>query len=195
MVSIRLQRRGRRGQAQFRLVVQDSRRSPVSGRVIANLGFYNPHSKEHGIDFDKVAFYLKHGAQPSKRVVKFLIEQKVDLPTWVQKPIQKETKVRYPGKLRRNRPVSNEKEEVVVEEKTQAAEEIVEKTTTDNEKMPQEVNPPTETQPPKDEASQEKAEAEATTSKTEEVETASKEDEHSSQTEAPEAEKEPPKKS
>ncbi|MCY3804402.1 MAG: 30S ribosomal protein S16 [Candidatus Saccharibacteria bacterium] len=102
MVSIRLQRTGRKKHAQFRMVVQDSRRTPTSGKVIANLGFYNPHTKEHGIDLAKVEHYLKHGAQPSQRVVYFLTSQKIDLPKWVKKPAIKQSKIKYPDKLRRN---------------------------------------------------------------------------------------------
>ena len=104
MVSLRLQRTGRRHHAQFRLVVQDSRRAPMSGRAIANLGFYNPHTKQHGIDLKKVAFYLENGAQPSSRVVKFLLDQKVDLPAWVKQPTVRTRTIKHPDKLRRNRP-------------------------------------------------------------------------------------------
>ena len=104
MVNIRLQRTGRRRHAQFRIVVQDGRRAPTSGRVIAILGFYNPHTKEHKIDLEKAAAYLQNGAQPSARVVKFLTDQKVKLPAWVKQPPQRSDKVRYPEKLRRNRP-------------------------------------------------------------------------------------------
>ncbi|MYB40524.1 30S ribosomal protein S16 [Candidatus Saccharibacteria bacterium] len=104
MVSIRLQRTGRRRHAQFRVVVQDSRRAPTSGRVIANLGFYNPHTKEHGVDLEKAAVYLQNGAQPSERMVKFFMDHKVDLPAWVERPKQKAKSIRHPDKLRRNRP-------------------------------------------------------------------------------------------
>ena len=102
MISIRLQRTGRKNHAQFRMVVQESRRTPTSGKVIANLGFYNPHTKEHGIDFKQVEHYLKHGAQPSDRVIYFLTTQKVDLPKWVKKPTTKKSTVKNPDKLRRN---------------------------------------------------------------------------------------------
>ena len=104
MVSIRLQRTGRRRHAQFRLVVQDSRRSPTSGRVIAVLGFYNPHTKEHKFDLEKAAAYLANGAQPSARAAKLLSDQKVKLPAWVKPPPQRSDGVRHPDKLRRNRP-------------------------------------------------------------------------------------------
>ena len=86
MLSMRLQRTGRRGLAQFRLIVQDSRRSPTSGRVVVNLGHYNPHTKEHGFNLELAKQYLSNGAQPSERVAKLLSDNGVKLPTWVAKP-------------------------------------------------------------------------------------------------------------
>ena len=71
MLSIRFQRTGRRNLAQFRVVVQDSRLSPKSGRVVENLGHYNPHTKEHGVDLKRLSHHLGNGAQPSDRVVYF----------------------------------------------------------------------------------------------------------------------------
>lgn len=103
MLSIRFQRTGRRGQAKFRVVVQDSRRSPTSGRVVANLGHYNPHSKDHGVDFDRLVVYLKNGAQPSSRVAHLLTTNKIDLPAWVKTPDPRQRPIRHPQKLRRNR--------------------------------------------------------------------------------------------
>ena len=111
MVSIRLQRTGRRRHAQFRMVVQDSRRAPTSGRVIAVLGFYNPHTQEHKIDLEQALGYLNNGAQPSSRVVKFMLDQKVQLPAWVKRPSQKTKQVKHPEKLRRNRPAEPAPEE------------------------------------------------------------------------------------
>ena len=89
--------------AQFRIIVQETRRAPTSGRVIANLGFYNPHTKEHAVDLEKVTYYLQNGAQPSPRVVKFLIEEKVDLPKWVKEPAERQGKIKNVEKLRRHR--------------------------------------------------------------------------------------------
>jgi small subunit ribosomal protein S16 len=40
-----MQRTGRRGHAMFRVIVQDSHRSPTSGKVVAFLGSYDPHTK------------------------------------------------------------------------------------------------------------------------------------------------------
>ena len=44
MLAIRMQRTGRKGHAMFRVVVQESRLTPTSGRVVAMLGSYDPHS-------------------------------------------------------------------------------------------------------------------------------------------------------
>jgi small subunit ribosomal protein S16 len=104
MLVIRMQRTGRKGHAQFRVVVQDSRRTPTSGRVVASLGHYNPHTKEAVVDKDKASFYLEHGAQPSDRVTRLLKAEGVKLPKWVVLAADKSRTVRNPDKLRKNRP-------------------------------------------------------------------------------------------
>ncbi len=45
MLAIRMQRTGRKGSAQFRVVVQDSRKTPTSGNIVALVGNYDPHAK------------------------------------------------------------------------------------------------------------------------------------------------------
>lgn len=116
MLVIRMQRTGRKGHAQFRVVVQDSRRTPTSGRVVALLGNYNPHNKETNLDKEKAAFYLEHGAQPSERVVRLLQAEGVKLPKWVKTAGKKEGKIRNPEKLRRNQPDEPATEEAPAEE-------------------------------------------------------------------------------
>jgi len=125
MLAIRMQRTGRKGHAQFRVVVQDSRQTPSSGRVIAGLGNYNPHTKETKIDAEKAAFYLKNGAQPSDRVAAILKKEGVELPTWVTLASDKKQKtIKNAEKLRKNRPVEEAAvEEPVVEEAQAESEE------------------------------------------------------------------------
>ena len=108
MLAIRLQRTGRKGHAHFRLVVQDSRRTPASGKVVAHLGHYDPHAKTTVLDKEKAAFYLDHGAQPSPRVINILKTEKVTLPKWVAEPSVKTRAIRNIEKLRRNRPAEPE---------------------------------------------------------------------------------------
>ena len=104
MLVIRLQRTGRKGHAQFRVVVQDSRRTPTSGKIVAQVGTYDPHSKVININTERAEHYLTHGAQPSPRVVTLLKAEGIKLPDWVKDPAKKEGKIRNPEKLRRNQP-------------------------------------------------------------------------------------------
>ncbi len=118
MLVIRMQRTGRKGHAQFRVVVQDSRRTPTSGKVVAAIGSYNPHAKTASIDKEKVSFYLEHGAQPTDRVVRLLKAEGVKIPAWVKEPTKKQGVLRNADKLRKNRPA----EEVAAEPEAPAEE-------------------------------------------------------------------------
>ena len=127
MLVIRLQRTGRKGHAQFRVVVQDSRRTPSSGRVVALLGSYNPHTKEAILNKELAAKYLSNGAQPSDRVVRLLQAEKVALPAWVKVAAPKTGALRNPDKLRRNQPAV----EAAPVEEAPAEEPVAEEVTTE----------------------------------------------------------------
>lgn len=116
MLAIRMKRTGRRGHAQYRVVVQDSRLSPASGRVVAYLGSYNPHTKTAVLDTEKASTYLNNGAQPSDRIVKLFQKEGVELPKWVSTAPAKKRAIRNPEKLRRNRPLDAAPEEPAAEE-------------------------------------------------------------------------------
>ncbi|MDQ3064960.1 MAG: 30S ribosomal protein S16 [bacterium] len=105
MLVIRMQRVGRKGHAQFRVVVQDSRRTPTSGKIVAALGHYNPHTKETKIDAERASHFVEHGAQPTSRVALLLKEHGVKLPSWVKIEQGKKRAIKNTDKLRRNRPV------------------------------------------------------------------------------------------
>lgn len=104
MLAIRLQRTGRSGHAQFRVVVQDSRFSPKRGRVVSYLGSYNPHTKTATLDSEKTAKYLQNGAQPSDRVARLLQKEGIKLPNWVVLSQPQKRTVRNPDKRRSTRP-------------------------------------------------------------------------------------------
>ena len=104
MLTIRMQRTGRKGHAMFRVVVQDSRQTPTSGKVVAALGSYDPHAKTLILDKEKAAFYLEHGAQPSDRAARLLKKEGVKLPDWVKQPVVKERAVRNAEKRRSTAP-------------------------------------------------------------------------------------------
>ena len=121
MLAIRLQRVGRAGYPTYRLAVQEAQRHPSSGRVVAYVGSYNPHTKEAHIQTEVAQKYLDNGAQPTPRVVKLLKEAGVVLPKWVNEAAaDKKRSIRNPEKLRKNQP----KEEAPAE--TEAPEEAAE---------------------------------------------------------------------
>lgn len=112
MLAIRMQCKGRAHYPVYRIVVQESQRHPLSGRIVADLGSFNPHTKEVTLDKEKVEFYLKNGAQPSTRVARVLSKNGIKLPAWVKTATEKHASVKNPDKLRKNQP----KEEAPAEE-------------------------------------------------------------------------------
>lgn len=112
MLAIRLQRLGRKGYPTYRLAVQESQRHPSSGRVVAYVGSYNPHTKQATLDAEKIEKYLGNGAQPTPRVAKLLADNKIKLPDWVKLADKKTRTIKNAEKLRRNQP----KEEAPAEE-------------------------------------------------------------------------------
>ncbi|MGV9001645.1 MAG: 30S ribosomal protein S16 [Candidatus Saccharimonadaceae bacterium] len=126
MLAIRLQRVGRAGYPTYRLAVQESQRHPSSGRVVAYVGSYNPHTKDATVQVELAQKYLDNGAQPTPRVVKLLKTAGVKLPSWVKDASSdKQKALRHPDKLRKNQP----KEEVIAEVPVEAeapAEEVAE---------------------------------------------------------------------
>src|SRR3990167_8664983 len=123
MLAIRLQRVGRKAYPVYRLAVQEAQRHTSSGRVVAYVGTYNPHTKDANVQVELAQKYLDNGAQPSPRVVKLLSDAGVKLPNWVkQAATDKQKSIRNAEKLRKNQP----KEEAPIEEP--AAEESTEET-------------------------------------------------------------------
>lgn len=113
MLAIRLQRIGRTGHAMYRVAIQESHRHPSSGRVVAYVGSYDPHTKKVNIQVELAQKYLDNGAQPTPRVVKLLKEAGVKMPKWVKKSdTDKKKSVRNVEKLRKNRPVEEAPVEV-----------------------------------------------------------------------------------
>ena len=104
MLAIRMQRNGRAHTPVYRIVVQESQRHPLSGRVVAEVGNYNPDTKKTVLDKAKIEFYLKNGAQPSSRVALILEKNGVKLPDWYKKAPAKNAKAKHADKLRKNQP-------------------------------------------------------------------------------------------
>ena len=126
MLAIRLQRTGRKGLAHYRIIAQDSRFSPTSGRIAAQLGTFNPHTKAVVLNVELTQKYLDNGAQPSDRMITIMSKEGVKIPSWVKMPTKSTSTIKHSDKLRKNRPVEIKAEEPVAEEAPVEATETVE---------------------------------------------------------------------
>ncbi len=118
MLAIRMQRNGRTHFPVYRIVVQESQRHPLSGRVVAEVGSYNPATKSTVLDKEAVEKYLKNGAKPSSRVAFILKKNGIKLPKWYKEEPKKSARAKHADKLRKNQP----KEEPAVEAPAEAEE-------------------------------------------------------------------------
>jgi len=75
MLKIRFLRSGKKHQPYFKIVVTDKDNPPRGGSFKAEVGNYNPRSKELELDEEKVKHWLEEGAQPSGRVHNLLVEE------------------------------------------------------------------------------------------------------------------------
>ena len=117
MLAIRLQRNGRKALPLYRIVVQEAQRHPLSGRIVAQVGSYNPHTKATVLDKEKVEKYLSNGARPSTRVIRILTKEGIKMPKWVKMPNEKHAAAKHADKLRKNQP---KEEEAPAEETAEA---------------------------------------------------------------------------
>jgi small subunit ribosomal protein S16 len=76
MLKLRLKRYGRKKQPFYRIVAADSR-VQRDGRVVEELGFYNPLTKETHLKFNEITERLKNGAQPTNTVRDILMKAKI----------------------------------------------------------------------------------------------------------------------
>ncbi len=71
MLKIKLQRVGKKGQPQYRIVVAEAR-SKINGKYLDLLGTYNPRKQpsEFKLNQTKYQSWLKKGAQPTDTIRK-----------------------------------------------------------------------------------------------------------------------------
>lgn len=74
MVKIRLMRMGMKGAPSYRVVVAEAE-SPRDGRIIENIGWYNPLTDPSTIkiDAERARYWLSVGAQPTESAQSLLI--------------------------------------------------------------------------------------------------------------------------
>lgn len=150
MLAIRLARTGRKNLQQFRIVVQEKARHPKSGKVVCNLGSYDPSDPENKMVFDaeKAKKYIKDGAVVSDTLARLFLKNGIE-SSLLEKFIKKYTKQK-PKKEAEEKPAELKKEEAPAEsnEENKEAPPVEEKTETkDAEEKPAEEKPAEKTEP------------------------------------------------
>lgn len=77
MINIRLQRRGRKNDPSFRVVVVDSKKKPKTGNYLEMVGSYDPRVDRVDLKADRILAWMKNGAQPSDTVHNLLVAKKI----------------------------------------------------------------------------------------------------------------------
>lgn len=77
MLTIRLQRKGKKNQPFFKIVVTEEKKSSTGGRFIEELGYYNPITKEKSIKGERAKYWMSVGAKPSDTVYNMLVTDNV----------------------------------------------------------------------------------------------------------------------
>lgn len=77
MLKIKLQRIGKKGQPQYRIVVREDR-VKQGGRSVAEIGYYNPLVKPATFELDDKVYksWLAKGAQPTDTIRKLATPKK-----------------------------------------------------------------------------------------------------------------------
>lgn len=89
MLMIRLQRRGKKHQAAYRVVVGE-KRSKLLGKQTDDLGWYDPHSAKLDLNKDRLQHWLSKGAKMSDTVNNLLVG--AGLVSGKKVPVHKKTK-------------------------------------------------------------------------------------------------------
>jgi len=75
MLVIRLQRKGKKNQPSFKIIVTDKRNSAVAGVPVEQIGFVNTLTKERGVNKERALYWLSVGAQASPTVWNLLVAE------------------------------------------------------------------------------------------------------------------------
>ncbi|MBU4347945.1 30S ribosomal protein S16 [Patescibacteria group bacterium] len=76
MLMIRLQRKGKKHQPYYRLVVGE-KRSKILGEQAESLGWYDPKSREKNFKKERVLYWLGVGAKASPTVHNLLVDAEI----------------------------------------------------------------------------------------------------------------------
>ncbi|MEI7720045.1 MAG: 30S ribosomal protein S16 [bacterium] len=77
MITIRLQRRGRKNDPSFRVVVLDSKKKVKTGNYLEMVGSYDPRVNRVDLKGERILAWMKEGATVSDTVHNLLVSNKI----------------------------------------------------------------------------------------------------------------------
>ena len=77
MIQVRLQRRGRKNDPTFRVIVVDSKKKPKTGNYLEMVGSYDPRVDRVELKGERILAWIAQGAQVSDTVHNLLVSQKI----------------------------------------------------------------------------------------------------------------------
>ncbi len=84
MLTIRLQRIGKKNEPHFRVVLTEKTTSP-KGKFIELLGNMNPRTKVKSLEKERIVYWISKGAQVSDTVNNLLVSEKVIVSSKIAK--------------------------------------------------------------------------------------------------------------
>ena len=135
MLTIRLQKVGKKKEPGFRVVLIESKRAALSGSVQDVLGFYDPSDRNgKRLDKEKILNWISKGAQVSDTMHNLLISEGIitgkKINVLPKKTVEKKPEENIPAEAPVKEPISAESSDVAKEETATPSEEetSVEKT-------------------------------------------------------------------
>lgn len=77
MLTIRFQRKGRKNDPSFKVVVLEKARSPKAGNPLEVLGSHNPKTKHTILKDERIKYWISKGAELSGTVNNLLVSKKI----------------------------------------------------------------------------------------------------------------------
>ncbi len=77
MITIRLQRHGRKNDPSFRVIVVDSKKKPKTGNYLEMVGFYDARVDRTELKGERIKHWMLHGATVSDTVHNLLVSKKI----------------------------------------------------------------------------------------------------------------------
>ena len=77
MITIRLQRRGRKNDPSFRVIVVDSKKKPKTGNYLEMVGSYDPRTDRVELKGERITEWMNNGATVSGTVHNLLVSNKI----------------------------------------------------------------------------------------------------------------------